>query len=116
MKPSRSEIHCKTHKIPTLQFEDHALTSFSGLVVFQSLFVWLGLKDRLGRCFSHLGGGSIFGYPVIVLSLVVHLLLGFRRLRDCESYQDDPMVKRLLGLSRLPDVATLSRTLAQADR
>jgi hypothetical protein len=116
MKHSRSEVRCKTHKIPTLHFEDHALTSFSGLVVFQSLFARLGLKERLSHCFSHLACGSIFGYHVIVLWLVVHLLLGYRRLRECESYEDDPMVKRLLGLSRLPDVATLSRALAQADR
>jgi hypothetical protein len=115
MKHSRSEIHCKTHKIPTLQFEDQALTSFSGLVVFQRLFARLGLKERLWGCFSHLAVGSIFGYHVIVLSLVVHLLLGYRRLRECESYEDDPMVKRLLGLCQLPDVATLSRALAQAD-
>ena len=116
MKHSRAAVHCKTHKIPTLHFEDHALTSFSGLVVFQGLFVRLGLEERLGRCFSHLACGSIFGYHVIVLNLVVHLLLGFRRLRECESYEDDPMVKRLLGLSQLPDVATLSRALSQADR
>lgn len=116
MKHSRAAVHCKSPKIPTLRFEDHDLTSFSGLVVFQGLFVRLGLKERLSGCFSHLTGGSIFGYHVIMLSLVVHLLLGYRRLRDCESYEDDPMVKRLLGLSRLPDVATLSRTLAQTDR
>ncbi len=116
MKYSRSEVHFKTHKIPTLHFEDHALTSFSGLVVFQGLFARMGLKERLGSCFSHLGAGSIFGYHLIVLSLVVHLLLGYRRLRECESYEDDPMVKRLLGLSRLPDVTTLSRALAQADQ
>ena len=30
-------------------------------------------------------------------------------------YQDDPMVRRLLGLERLPDVATVSRTLAGLD-
>lgn len=116
MKYSRSEVHFKTHKIPTLHFEDQALTSFSGLVVFQGLFARMGLKERLGSCFSHLAAGSIFGYHLIVLSLVVHLLLGYRRLRECESYEDDPMVKRLLGLSRLPDVATLSRALAQADQ
>ena len=115
MKHSRSEVHCKTHKIPTLRFEDHALTSFSGLVLFQGLFARLGLKERLSRCFSHLAPGSIFGHHVLVLTLVVHLLLGYRRLREWESYEDDPMVKRLLGLSRLPDVATLSRALAQAD-
>lgn len=116
MKHSRSEVHCKTHKIPTLHFEHHALTSFSGLVLFQGLFLRLGLKERLSRCFSHLAPGSVFGHHVLVLTLVVHLLLGYRRLRECESYEDDPMVKRLLGLSRLPDVATLSRALAQADR
>jgi hypothetical protein len=116
MKHSRSEVHCKTHKIPTLRFEDHALTSFSGLVLFQVLFARLGLKERLSRCFSHLAPGSIFGHHVLVLTLVVHLLLGYRRLREYESYENDPMVKRLLGLSRLPDVATLSRALAQADQ
>jgi hypothetical protein len=31
-------------------------------------------------------------------------------------YRDDPMVKRLLGLNRLPDVATVSRALATVDR
>jgi hypothetical protein len=30
-------------------------------------------------------------------------------------YQDDPMVRRLLGLERLPDVATVSRALASLD-
>ena len=48
----------------------------------------------------------------IVLLLIVHLLLGFRRLRDVDYYRDDPLVRRLLGLHRLPDVATLCRTLA----
>jgi hypothetical protein len=31
-------------------------------------------------------------------------------------YKDDPMVLRLLGLGRLPDVATFSRTLSQVDQ
>jgi len=30
-------------------------------------------------------------------------------------YQNDPMVRRLLGLERLPDVATVSRTLSGLD-
>jgi hypothetical protein len=32
MKFSRSEIHCKTYRIPRLRFEDQHLTSFSGLI------------------------------------------------------------------------------------
>ena len=47
--------------------------------------------------------------------LILHLLLGFRELRDSQHYEDDPLVKRILGLNRLPDVATISRTLKDAD-
>jgi hypothetical protein len=45
----------------------------------------------------------------------MHLILGFRRLRDVDYYKDDPLVKRILGLNKLPDVATISRALADAD-
>jgi len=115
MKHSRAETHRKTHKIPAIRFEDQNLTSFSGLVVFQRLFARLNLKERLGTCFSHLPASPIFGYHVIVLLLVVHLLLGYRELRDGRYYRDDPLVKRLLGLHRPPDVATVSRALGSAD-
>jgi hypothetical protein len=42
-------------------------------------------------------------------------LLGFRQLRDCQYYRDDPLAQRVLGLKRLPDVATLSRMLKEAE-
>jgi hypothetical protein len=47
--------------------------------------------------------------------LIVHLLIGHRRLQEVKYYADDPMVKRVLGLKRLPDVSTISRTLKQMD-
>ena len=52
---------------------------------------------------------------MVVLLLIVHLLIGYRRLREIDYYRDDPMVKRLLGLNRIPDVATVSRALAHVD-
>ena len=58
----------------------------------------------------------IFGHGTIVMLLIVHLLIGYRRLSDLRYYQDDPMVQRLLGLKRLPDVATVSRTLDGLDK
>ena len=42
---------------------------------------------------------------MIMMLLVVHLIIGHRRLRDVDSYRDDEMVKRVLGLKRLPDVS-----------
>ena len=61
----------------------------------------MGLKERLRCCFSHLTVSPIFGYPTLVLCMVVHLLLGYRQLRDIRYYADDPLVRRTLGLRRL---------------
>jgi len=98
-----------------LRFEESQLTSFLGLVLIQELFRRLDLKERLRRCFEHLVVSPIFGHATVVRSLVLHLLIGFRELCDIRYYADDPLVRRTLGRRRLPDVATLSRALAQAD-
>lgn len=115
MKYSRAAVRCKSHAVPELQFEAAKLTSFSGLVVFQELFSHLELKGRLRSCFSHLRQG-VYGPAVIVLGIVLHVLLGYRRLRESRYYADDPMIKRVLGVRRLPDVGTVSRALAGMDR
>jgi len=115
MKFTRSQVRCKTPALPVLRFEEQSLTSFSGLIVFQNLFLELNLKSRIGQCFSHLCRTPIFSDCSLVLLLVVHLLLGYRRLKHMKYYRDDPMVLRLLGLSILPDASTLSRRLARVD-
>ncbi len=48
--------------------------------------------------------------------IVVHLLLGFRRLREVDYYREDPLVLRTMGLKQLPDVSTISRHLKTMDR
>ena len=115
MKYSKADVHCKAHKVPEIRFECQSLTSFSGLVVFQELFKAIDLKTRVRRCFQHLYSGKIFGHAAVFLQLVLHIILGFRDLRDGGFYSDDPLVKRTLGLKRLPDVGTISRTLKDAD-
>ena len=115
MKFSRREIFSREHKIPALAFEDQRLTSFSGLIMYQIHFMRIGIKESLRSCFRHLRVSEIFGHHVIMLVLIVHLLLGYRKLREMEYYRDDPMVKRVLGLRRLPDVSTVSRALRCAD-
>ena len=113
MKLSRSQVRRKAHALPQLRFEDQQLTSFSGLVLFQALFDRLDLRNRLQQCFGQLQPSRAYGYAIVVLSLVIHILLGYRHLRDSRFYNDDPLVLRLLQLRRLPHVATVSRVLAQ---
>ena len=116
MKRSKKSVRTKATAIPELRFEDQRLTSFAGLVVIQRFFQVISLKMRLQKCFRHLSPGKIFDRGTIFLQLVLHVLLGFRELRDAAHYQDDPLVQRVLGLKVLPDVATLSRMLKEADQ
>jgi len=116
VKSSKAQITAKFHKIPTIRFEDQRLTSFSGLLIFQLLFKRINLKQRLKQCFAHLKVSPIFGRHLIVMLIIVHLLIGFRRLREIDYYRDDPIVLRLMGLRKLPDVSTISRALSQMEK
>ncbi len=115
MKHSKSSIHRKFHSLPDIRFEEITLTSFSGLLLYQQLFKCLDFKRHLRTCFQHLPGKPSFGAHVIFLQLIIHVLLGFRQLRHQAYYQNDPLVKRVIGVTRLPDVATVSRTLSRLD-
>lgn len=115
MKLSKTDVRCSTSSIPELRFEEQALTSFSGLVILQKLFQQLGLKDRLRSCVRHLEAATSYHPATILMLLVVHLVSGWRRLRDLDYYRDDPMVRRVLGLRRVPSVSTVTRGLRAMD-
>ncbi len=115
MKYSKTSVRKKYRKQPILQFEDQRLTSFSGLILFQRLFSTLKLKNRLAKCFNHLRLHPIYGFNNFVLILTVHVLLGFRKINDMKYYSHDPMVKRLVGMDRLPDPSRFARVFSQAD-
>lgn len=115
MKSTKSSVRCKSVVVPQVQFDEQRLTSFAGLIVFQRLFIDLDLKAKIAGCFSHQRDGGIFPHSALILLLVVHLLLGFRRLKHLAHYRKDPMVLRVLGLTTLPDPSTVSRRLSQID-
>ena len=115
MKLSKAEVRGKATLGMELRFETQNLTSYSGLVLFQHFFSLIGIKERLWRCFRHLKANPIYAHHVMVMLLVVHLIIGHRRLRDLDYYRDDELVKRVLGLKRLPHVSTVSRSLRSAD-
>lgn len=118
MKLKKPSIFSRTKKIPEIRFEDSAsqsLTSYAGLVTYQFLFQRLHLRNRLKECFVSQKQDLTYGCHTIVLMLIIHLSLGYKWLRDISYYKDDPMVKRVLGLNRLPDPSTVSRTLKIID-
>ncbi|MCB9870971.1 MAG: IS1380 family transposase [Planctomycetes bacterium] len=112
---SREEVRSATHTLPEIRFEEHDLTSFSGLVILQALSNGLQLRKMLQDCVRHLSRSVSYGASTMLLILITHSFLGWRRLRDLDYYRDDPLLKRFLGLRRVPDVSTLSRRLPQMD-
>ncbi len=115
MKRSKASVRGKATDRIEIRFEDQRLTAHAGLVLYQRLFARLGLKERLRGCFRHLPGSPVYAPHAVALLLVVHLVMGFRELRDARYYRDDEMVRRTLGLRHLPDASTMGRMLARAD-
>jgi len=116
VKSSRADTRTSFHRLPDIVFTDEGqISSYSGLVLFQALIRGLDLKVKLRRCFAHLSLHTVYDLSSIVLLLITHVLLGFRRLRGRDYYHDDALVQRLVGLRRLPDVATISRALRRVD-
>ena len=111
MKLSRMEANRKAHARPTLKFESHLLTAFGGIVILQELFGTLHLMDRLKNIFRGRQTGKIYKPQKLFMQLILHLLLGYRSLRDVSCYQNDPLVQRVLGMQCIVNSSTLSRML-----
>ncbi len=101
--------------IPALRFEKQDLSLFSGLVIFQKLFAELSLSSKLSECSPGSDVKAHTSYSLLFRLLIVHALIGMRKLREVDLYREDPMVKRALGVRALPSVPTMSRLLDRCD-
>lgn len=117
MRVPESSARARARCLPELKFEDQDLTSYSGLVVFQKFFDELGLRQRLKSCCKTVRSKTsrFYAHATILHCLLVHLLVGGRKLREMDFYRDDPLVLHTLGLNHLPSVPTVSRMLAEFD-
>lgn len=115
MKLKKTDITTNVHKIPSLKFEKQNLTSYSGIVIFQPILKTLQLKALLQDCFSHIKTKSSYSCHQILFLMILHVVLGFKRLRGRDNYYHDPLIKRVLGLRSIPEVSTMTRVLGNAD-
>jgi len=117
VRVARRTINAKSRTIPAIKFEDQELTSFGGLVIFQKLFQELDLEGKLQQCFGPLDRrmSRFYKFHKVFMCLIVHLILGYRMLRDLDYYRDDPLVRQVLGMHQLPSVPTMSRMLGEVD-
>ena len=115
VKSTKAAIYSKQSAIPSIKFEEQNLTSYSGLVIMQKFFKEIGLKERLNKCVRHLPNTRQYNFTTILFCLIIHSLIGFRKLTDVQYYGDDPMVRRVTALHSYPSASTLSRMLSEYD-
>ena len=117
MKISRASVESKASCLAEIRYEtSEQLTSYAGLVLFGALFQALDLRRRLRACFEHLCSSDIAYRPArTFLLLVLHLLLGFRRVEGMKYYRHDPLIGRLIGWKSLPHANTLRNWLKRTD-
>lgn len=112
---SRKQTCRATRSVPEVRFEEQQLSSFGGLVILEAMLRKMGFNDRLRSAVDHVTSRGSYTPVAILRTLIVHLFLGWRRLRDLDYYPDDPLATRTAGVERLPDVATMSRRIASFD-
>ena len=67
--------------------------------------------DRLKDVFHSRQSRQDLRPQKLFMQFILHLLLGFRSLRDVTCYQNDPLVQRVLGMQCVVGCSTLSRML-----
>jgi len=118
VKVAKKQIVSRKRLLPIIKYADQNLTSFSGLIIFQSLFQRIGLAGSLKDVCSQLRPKVTrqYSHGTILFFLILHQIIGFRKLRDADFYRDDPMVKNTLNLKTIPSVPTVSRMLSDFDQ
>jgi hypothetical protein len=99
----------------TLRYCHQGLTSFAGLEFIRRYFSRIDLRTEIRRCLSNTLPKSDYGVCGMVLSILVLLITGGRRLRHLGFLQGDPVVGKCCGLSRLPSPYSVGRWLAKFD-
>jgi hypothetical protein len=111
LKLTRRSVQSKTHSLPKLRFDKQRLTSYAGLVLVQQFFKKIRLREHVQKATACLKWPSSYTPTDIFQLLIIHVLLGGEWLSDISWYRHDPLVKRVLGLRRLPVTSTLTRAM-----
>jgi hypothetical protein len=113
MRSAKHEIRRPIKSDLKIEFAKLDLTSYSGLELFKRYFRLIGLGKRVSQAFRDHEMRGDYGVVDMVLVVMAIWLVGGDRLYHVSWIAQDPLVKRLCELSRLPSDRTISRWLTQ---
>lgn len=85
----RDAVRGRSRRITNVTLEDQSPTRFGGLAVLQDWFCKTRFRDRLCTTLRGIPDATSYGYPLLFVTLVIHYLLGYRRLQAAADSADD---------------------------
>ena len=109
MRLRRANLKARVNANLRLRYESSGLTSFAGIELLRRYFNLIELPKLIRERLGHLFANRDFKTSSMVLLFLTLIIGGGRRIHHLGYMQDDPVVLRMTGLSRLPTLRTANR-------
>lgn len=113
MRYKKLNLKANRSKPLSIQFVKQDMTSYSGLIFIGHLMRLYQLHRKLRKKLSGLDFSGDYSVVDILLMIVVMLIVGAERLSHLEFLRDDPLFRRIIGITRIPHRTKVSQALKQ---
>jgi len=113
MRYKKSTLIARRNKILPVSFVRQDMTTYSGLTLVDHYFRLYQIHNRIKKTFKSYGFKGDYNIGDILFLVLIMVLLGAERLQHIEFIQNDPLFKRVVGLTRIPHRTKLSTAMKQ---
>ena len=113
MRYKKSALIARRNKILPIRFVRQDMTTFSGLTLIDHYLRLYRIHYRTKQTFKKYAFKGDYSIGDILYILLIMLLVGSERLQHIDYFRDDPLFKRVVGLTRIPHRTKLSTALKQ---
>ncbi len=105
------ENSCKINE----KFDQDNITPFGGVSIILDMLNHLSIRSRFEKMSIQKAPWATFSLARSLLVLIIGYMLGMQRILHIKILEEDPILCRLLGLSKLPSFKNLYRDLDRFD-
>jgi len=113
MRYKKSALIARRNKILPINFVRQDMTTYSGITLVDHYFRLYQIHSRIKKTFKSYGFKGDYNIGDILFIVLIMVILGAERLQHIEFVQNDPLFKRVVGLTRIPHRTKLSTALKQ---
>ena len=112
MNYKKSEILKKfVNRDIEIKFKNHDLTNYSGLELFKRFLGIIKINKHIKRIFRKYNFPGVYSYSKLFIFIITSFVIGVERFSNIKYIMDDPLVKKICGLNKIPSRFTITRFL-----